>query len=1111
MFHDRNLKWAATGLAAAIWATGVCSVAHAENAAVSPAAAAAATPAATEAAAAAADCNCASPYREYKNADTPQTQALFAAVARNDEAAFLAALAQVERPGDYARDGVPLLHALLMPPRDLRSQYVYWDMTPEDAARLRQAHEAGLPARARMLAALLATKPALNDITYESRRPPLHLALLYGTPEIMAALLAAGANPDQRGDQNNTPLEFLLHRDFEFAVRQTYLPRFVDRKNLTRMVVALFSAGASRPYAALDAADKSATSALKDGQGNVRPAADFLSWLPLVELTEGAEALRALAATGSRPAYEEELTALAFAAYEGDAQAVSYLMTQGPRTIPATAYGETGDRDVWLDAAQAAVEGGHPAIAEQLLRAGMPFAQRGPQVGSGGLIFAKPQMGNRPIMNLAAQRGDTQTVQRLLALGAPADGDPAEPHGNTPLADAVEAGRSDAVKALLAGGADPGLRREGYDRRSALEVAVRAGDTALLRTLLAAMKPDALRAALQNPADSPVAQLLRQPGGQGAAVLRLFADAGFDLKTLDASAIRQALESRDTALAMMLIDAGVPVNPSVDTVGRPAGKAAEKTAENAAEKAAGNAAENTAGNPAGNTAGRDATLLSPDDPRGTPPLLLAATSGQLAVVDALLAKGAEPAAIAPDGESALYWLIGRQDAAMLDRLLRAGARLDDPRLPVAPTPYALLNAAVASGDIETVRRVSAANGQPVTQACLPENAEFVLIDRPGYFAQLHAAGFTGAPSSCARDGRPLPERIVSMLLQSRQLITARHDTVVQMLGLLKESGTDLDAPLADGDTPLNAAIRLGRRDLAQALLDAGASPDADDGAGRGPAWIALETGQPAMLSLLAQHHARFDAAGAPSGQSFRTALACQSDPAFARVLQDAGVTLQADCAPPPAQGRRVGSKAASKSSEDVRIPGHYYLRGVREVGSELLLLEDGSFEYFLSYGAVDINARGAWRSDGKQVFLDTPPLRPYSAIANVRADTRPAEPGMLTVRVYHRGRPVSIDVAASSADQDLGGGPRQSEGADGVSVPIAAGALKALAVFAPVPSGGRWHEVDVTGIDAATRAVRIDIDVPDAAAGAPLHKVLLMAQDGALVETAGGRELRYVK
>lgn len=1078
MFHDRNLKWAATALAAAIWAAGVISVAHAETATNSTAAAAAAVtaPSVTPPAAAAPDCKCASPYREYKNADSPQTEALFAAASRNDEAAFLAALAQVERPGDYALNGVPLLHALLMPPRGLRSQYVYWDLTPEDSARLRQAHETGLPARARMLAALLATRPGLDDITYESRRPPLHLALLYGTPEMMERLLAAGANPDQRGDANDTPLEFLLNRDFEYAVRMTYLPRLVDRKNMTRMVVALFGAGASRPYMTLDAADRAtAASATPDAPGTARPSADFLSWLPLVELTEGADALRALAASGSRPAYGEELTALAFAAYGGDAPAVSFLMELGPRMIPATAWGESGERDVWLDAAQAAVEGGHPAVAAQLLRADMPFAQRGPQVGSSGLVFAKPQMGNRPIMNLAAQRGDTQTVQRLLSLGAPVEGDPAEPHGNTPLADAVETGKSDVVKALLAGGANPGLRRAGYDRRSALEAAVLAADTTLLRTLLSAMKPDALRAALRDPAGSPVAQLLRQPGRQGATVLRMFADAGFDLKTLDAGAIRQALENRDAALAMMLIEAGVPVNPSVPA------------------------------------AGRDALPPGLEDPRGTPPLLLAATSGQGAVAEALLAKGADPVALAPDGDSALYWLIARQDTAMLDRLLRAGARLDDPRLPVAPDPHALLNAAVASGDIAMVRRVSAANGQAVAQACLPEGAEFVLLDKSGYLAQLRAAGFTGDESACARQALPLPERIVSLLLQSRQLITARHDTVVQVLRQFKASGADLDAPRAADGTPLNAAIRLGRRDLAKALLDAGASPDADDGAGRGPAWVALETGQPGMLSLLARHHARFDAAVAPPGQSFRTALACQSDPAFARVLQEAGVTIHADCAPPPVRGRRVGAKAASKSSEAQRVPGHYFLRGVREVGSELLLLENGSFDYFLSYGAVDIIAHGNWRSDGKQVFLDTPPLRPYSAIADVRADSLPAEPGMLTVRVYHQGRPVGLDVAVSSADEDYGGGPRQSEGADGVSAPIAAGALRALAVFVPLPAGGRWHEVDVSRLDPSVRAVRIDVDVPEAAASAPLHKVLAVARDGALVETLGGRELRYVK
>lgn len=1060
MLHNRNTGWMAAGLAAAAFAIGAFGPARADSQGPQPA-----PP----------DCNCAWPYREYKNADTPQTQALFAAVSRSDEAAFAAALASVDRPGDYAIDGVPLLHALLMPPRGLRSDKVYWDMASQEAARIGENYRNLLPARTRMLAALLATRPPLDDVTYESRHPSLHLAILYGTPEIVDALLAAGASPDQRGDENRSPLEFLLDRDFEFAVRMTYMPRLVDRADMTRIVLALFKAGAGRPYARLDQPAQSAQpGSPADASGKQRPSADFLAWLPIVEMTEGAEPLRALVATGSKPAYDEELTALALAAYRGDPEAVSLLMELGPRTIPATGYGETGERDVWLDAAQAAVAGGHPAIARQLLRQQMPFAQRGPQVGSARLAFAKFDIAPAPIMNLAARQGDTQTLQRLVALGAPVEGDVFEPYGNTPLADAVLAGKPEAVKILLAAGADPAAKREGYDRKSALEAAVQAQDVAILRDLLAGMTPESLRSALNDSEHSPVARLLREPGKHGAAMLRAFTDAGFDVKTLGAGAIRQALENRDTALALKLIDAGVPVNPSARADPRVG-------------------------------AARD-----PHDPAATPPLLLAATYGQLAVVDALLAKGADPAALAPGGESGLYWVIGRRDTAMLERLERGGAKLDDPRLPRAPQPYALLNAAVASGDMAMVRRVSQANGQSLKDACLPENSEHALLDTPGYFAQLRAAGFTGSEGACARDAGRLHYRILSLLLQSRQLITARHDTVVEVLRQLIDVGADLDATLPDGGTPLNEAIRLGRRDLADAMLAAGASPDAVDGAGRSPAWVALETGQPAMLSLLARHGARFDAAAAPPGQSFSVALTCQSAPPFSRVLLEAGVTLQADC-PQPSQGRRVGAKAANKSSDAVRLPGHYYLRGVREVGSELLLLEDGSFEYFMSYGAIDISARGAWRSDGKHLFLDTPPVQPYSAIQDVRADSRAGDDGLLTVRVYHRGRPVSIDVAMSSADGDYGGAPRQSEGADGVTAPISAGGLKALAVFVPLPAGARWHNVDVREIDPDARALRIDVAAPDEAAGAPLHKSFALAKDGALVETSGSRELRYVK
>ncbi len=64
--------------------------------------------------------------------------------------------------------------------------------------------------------------------------------------------------------------------------------------------------------------------------------------------------------------------------------------------------------------------------------------------------------------------------------------------------------------------------------------------------------------------------------------------------------------------------------------------------------------------------------------------------------------------------------------------------------------------------------------------------------------------------------------------------------------------------------------------------------------------------------------------------------------------------------------------AALCSALDMQtIVGHYYLRGVHEMGSELLLKPDGHFEYFLAYGAYDENAAGDWRLNGNGIILNT--------------------------------------------------------------------------------------------------------------------------------------------
>lgn len=67
-----------------------------------------------------------------------------------------------------------------------------------------------------------------------------------------------------------------------------------------------------------------------------------------------------------------------------------------------------------------------------------------------------------------------------------------------------------------------------------------------------------------------------------------------------------------------------------------------------------------------------------------------------------------------------------------------------------------------------------------------------------------------------------------------------------------------------------------------------------------------------------------------------------------------------------------GPVAAPATGE---LPGHYYLKGISEVGGELRLMSNGRFELGIAYGAVDILAQGRWAAAGDRLELvtDTPP------------------------------------------------------------------------------------------------------------------------------------------
>ncbi|MBD8620638.1 hypothetical protein IFT67_17080 [Sphingomonas sp. CFBP 13728] len=71
---------------------------------------------------------------------------------------------------------------------------------------------------------------------------------------------------------------------------------------------------------------------------------------------------------------------------------------------------------------------------------------------------------------------------------------------------------------------------------------------------------------------------------------------------------------------------------------------------------------------------------------------------------------------------------------------------------------------------------------------------------------------------------------------------------------------------------------------------------------------------------------------------------------------------------PSAQGTPADERAGDHATPAALV-GHYYLMGVMETGSELLLRPDGQFDWALSYGALDQEAQGMWHVERDEVVL----------------------------------------------------------------------------------------------------------------------------------------------
>lgn len=70
------------------------------------------------------------------------------------------------------------------------------------------------------------------------------------------------------------------------------------------------------------------------------------------------------------------------------------------------------------------------------------------------------------------------------------------------------------------------------------------------------------------------------------------------------------------------------------------------------------------------------------------------------------------------------------------------------------------------------------------------------------------------------------------------------------------------------------------------------------------------------------------------------------------------------------------------------ITGEYYLQGVREMASGFLIKPDKTFQFFITYGALDRYGSGTWSVNGDKLILNSA-ARPGNDFALVSSHKRP--------------------------------------------------------------------------------------------------------------------------
>lgn len=233
------------------------------------------------------------------------------------------------------------------------------------------------------------------------------------------------------------------------------------------------------------------------------------------------------------------------------------------------------------------------------------------------------------------------------------------------------------------------------------------------------------------------------------------------------------------------------------------------------------------------------------DRQGCTALLRAAGGGHGALVDLLLARGANPSCSAATGATPLSAAVSMRRGAIVDQLLGAGAEIEQ-RLPDGLTALML---ACALGLPDMAARLLGAGGdihatddQGRTALHCAAMFGFSAADRARLVALLDALLLAGAETDVEREADGATPLLLLLGARAEPGTAADEQVLVAGLELLLDNGAQIEVRDPRGFGPLHLAALHGLLDVARWLLRNGADPAQRDSLNRTAREIAVMRG-----------------------------------------------------------------------------------------------------------------------------------------------------------------------------------------------------------------------------------------------------------------------------